>query len=316
MGRHSSLTKHGQRVNWCKSYLVWYGNIILHEWVESSYPCESSNLNASSNTDNMDESLITWIFKEGTFIPSAKITSKGIYSIISNYLGTLAEAYDANGKKIWSSELDIYGQINEFTSDKDFIPFRYQGQYADEETGLYYNRFRYYSPIEGMYTQKDPIGLNGGLVLYGYVQDTNNSIDIFGLSCTKELKKNMNKANCELKKNKGYMKRAWHKYKNSAAHHIVAGDHSYVHAERAREILRRNKIDINGADNGGYLKHSDPNSIQPGAYHREIHTHEYFENVADRLEAAERFGGAKAREAVLAELENIRNDLLFNVKIW
>ncbi|WP_281487054.1 hypothetical protein ACE1MS_14445 [Lysinibacillus sp. fkY74-1] len=52
----------------------------------------------------------------------------------------------------------------------------------------------------------------------------------------------------------------------------------------------------------------DPNSIQPGAYHRIIHTKDYFRNVADRLEAAEHFGGAKAKEAVLAELENIRTD--------
>jgi len=34
------------------------------------------------------------------------------------------------------------------------------------------------------------------------------------------------------------------------------------------------------------------------------------------LESAERFGGAKAKEAVLADPENIRMDLLFNVKIW
>lgn len=53
-----------------------------------------------------------------------------------------------NGNMVWSNELDIYGQSKESNSDKDFIPFRYQGQYEDEETGLYY------SPIEGMYTPK------------------------------------------------------------------------------------------------------------------------------------------------------------------
>ena len=282
---------------------VWDGNTILHELLEGSSTCET----------NIDNSLITWIFNEGTFIPSAKITREGIYSIISDYLGTPSEAYDTDGNKVWSNELDIYGQSKEFNSDKDFIPFRYQGQYEDEETGLYYNRFRYYSPIEGMYTQKDPIGLNGGLVLYGYVQDTNNSIDIFGLSCTKELKKNMNKANRELRKNEGYMKRAWHKYKGSAAHHIVAGDHSNQAAQRARDVLKRVDIDINSAHNGIYLKHMDPNSKQPGAYHRIIHTKEYFENVAQRLESAEMLGG---RALVKAELELIRNDLLFNKKIW
>ncbi|GIM57749.1 hypothetical protein CAPN006_21410 [Capnocytophaga canimorsus] len=62
-----------------------------------------------------------------------------------------------------------------------FIPFRQLGQYEDVETGLYYNRFRYYSPETGLYISKDPIGLLGGFALYGYVKDTNSFVDIFGL---------------------------------------------------------------------------------------------------------------------------------------
>ena len=58
-------------------------------------------------------------------------------------------------------------------------PFRYQGQYEDVETGLYYNRFRYYSPEEGMYLSQDPIGLSGGKVLYGYVRDVNVGVDVW-----------------------------------------------------------------------------------------------------------------------------------------
>ena len=45
-------------------------------------------------------------------------------------------------------------------------PFRYQGQYEDSETGLYYNRFRYYSPDEGMYISQDPIRRAGISRLY------------------------------------------------------------------------------------------------------------------------------------------------------
>ena len=63
-------------------------------------------------------------------------------------------------------------------------PFRYQGQYEDRETGLYYNRFRYYSPDDGVYLSQDPIRLNGGLNLYGYVRDTNAWVDVFGLQGT------------------------------------------------------------------------------------------------------------------------------------
>ncbi|WP_369128057.1 RHS repeat domain-containing protein [Lysinibacillus sp. CNPSo 3705] len=99
----------------------------------------------------MPDNLVTWVFNDG-FVPSAKITSEGNYSIISDYLGTPVEAYDEEGNKVWSAGLDIYGRVNKFTGEQDFIPFRYQGQYEDVEIGLYYNRFRYYSPIEGIYT--------------------------------------------------------------------------------------------------------------------------------------------------------------------
>mgnify|MGYP002570592294 FL=1 len=104
--------------------------------------------------------------------------------LVSDYLGTPVEAYDEEGKKVWERNLDIYGRVKteETLGEKNFILFRFQGQYEDEEIGLYYNRFRYYSPEEGCYTQQDPIGLAGGNpTLYGYVYDTNIELDLLGL---------------------------------------------------------------------------------------------------------------------------------------
>ena len=64
-----------------------------------------------------------------------------------------------------------------------FIPFKYQGQYADKETGLYYNRFRYYDPNAGSYISQDPIGLAGdNPTLYAYVSDVNYWNDVLGLT--------------------------------------------------------------------------------------------------------------------------------------
>ena len=69
--------------------------------------------------------------------------------------------------------------------DEYFIPWRFAGQYSDEELSgdIYYNRFRYYDPQLGQYITQDPIGLAGGNpTLYGYVGDTNTWIDPFGLA--------------------------------------------------------------------------------------------------------------------------------------
>jgi RHS repeat-associated protein len=49
-------------------------------------------------------------------------------------------------------------------------------------TGLLYRRNRYYDPQTGRFTQEDPIGLAGGLNLYGYAGgDPVNFSDPFGL---------------------------------------------------------------------------------------------------------------------------------------
>ncbi|POZ55846.1 putative deoxyribonuclease RhsC [Lysinibacillus sphaericus] len=160
---------------------MWDGNTILHEFSKQNVADTFDNLKSSQTDTAIADNLVTWVFNEG-FVPSAKITNEGHYSIISDYLGTPVEAYDEQGHKVWSAELDVYGRVKEFTGDKDFIPFRYQGQYEDVEIGLYYNRFRYYDPEQGNYTQVDPIGLAGGNpTLYSYVANPNYLLDPLGL---------------------------------------------------------------------------------------------------------------------------------------
>ena len=95
-------------------------------------------------------------------------------------MGTPVQAYDDAGKKVWDAELDIYGKILNLSGDRDFVPFRYQGQYKDVETGLNYNRFRYYDNKAGIYISKDPIGLDSQQFnFYSYVRDTQIEVDKF-----------------------------------------------------------------------------------------------------------------------------------------
>ena len=93
-----------------------------------------------------------------------------------NRAGRLALVEDASG-----GEAYYYGRQRKRPSS--FIPFKYQGQYADKETGLYYNRFRYYDPNAGSYISQDPIGLAGdNPTLYAYVSDVNYWNDVLGLT--------------------------------------------------------------------------------------------------------------------------------------
>jgi rhs family protein len=165
---------------------LWDGNVPLHEW---SYPLTNrpetidvSDGRRSYASPEPQTELTTWIFDEGTFVPSAKLVGERRYSIISDYLGTPVEAYDEEGRRVWARELDIYGRVRIEQGEVGMVPFLYQGQYLDTETGLAYNRFRYYSPETGAYISQDPIRLEAGLTnLYAYVHDVNAWIDPWGL---------------------------------------------------------------------------------------------------------------------------------------
>jgi RHS repeat-associated protein len=129
------------------------------------------------------ENLTTWVYEEESLVPTAKLCEGNSYSIVSDYLDRPAQAYDDKGELVWQVDFDIYGRIREDTlNNKPFIPFRQPGQYEDVETGLYYNRFRYYDSNTGTYISQDPIRLEGNNSnFYAYVHDSNTMVDVFGL---------------------------------------------------------------------------------------------------------------------------------------
>ncbi|MFT9820077.1 hypothetical protein [Lysinibacillus sp. NPDC056185] len=65
---------------------VWDGNTILHEYLSQDNSDIFENLDEYSSLNNFEipDNLVTWVFNDG-FIPSAKITSEGNYSIISDF---------------------------------------------------------------------------------------------------------------------------------------------------------------------------------------------------------------------------------------
>jgi RHS repeat-associated protein len=87
---------------------------------------------------------------------------------------------DEQGNLVWRANYRAWGEAR-ITKEAVKNPIRFQGQYFDHETGLHYNRHRYYDPQIGRFISKDPIGLMGGLNPYAYAPNPVRWVDPRGL---------------------------------------------------------------------------------------------------------------------------------------
>ncbi|KDA77636.1 RHS repeat-associated core domain protein [Escherichia coli 2-011-08_S3_C2] len=86
------------------------------------------------------------------------------------------------GATAWCAEYDEWGNLlNEENPHQLQQLIRLPGQQYDEESGLYYNRHRYYDPLQGRYITQDPIGLKGGWNFYQYPLNPVINVDPQGL---------------------------------------------------------------------------------------------------------------------------------------
>uniref|UniRef100_UPI00165EAB69 RHS repeat-associated core domain-containing protein n=1 Tax=Escherichia coli TaxID=562 RepID=UPI00165EAB69 len=86
------------------------------------------------------------------------------------------------GATEWCAEYDEWGNLlNEENPHQLQQLIRLPGQQYDEESGLYYNRHRYYDPLQGRYITQDPIGLKGGWNFYQYPLNPVINVDPQGL---------------------------------------------------------------------------------------------------------------------------------------
>ncbi len=99
-----------------------------------------------------------------------------------DHLGTPLELMDETGKVVWAARYKAWGRVLRYDKREVEQPLRFQGQYEDAETGLFYNRHRYYDPDQARYITQDPIGLAGGNNLYQYAPNATAWIDPLGLS--------------------------------------------------------------------------------------------------------------------------------------
>ncbi|MFE8647298.1 RHS repeat-associated core domain-containing protein, partial [Sphingomonas sp. NCPPB 2930] len=107
-----------------------------------------------------------------------------------DHLGTPIAMTQATGERtgqlVWAARYDAWGAVVEECNPHAIDqPIRFQGQQIDAETGLHYNRLRYYETTTGSYLSPDPIGLDGDINAFTYVSGRPiSSVDPLGLAET------------------------------------------------------------------------------------------------------------------------------------
>jgi RHS repeat-associated protein len=135
-------------------------------------------------------------------VPLATVQDEKTYWYQCDQVGAPQELTDREGNIVWAADYRVWGETTLRKTGTDGSarysrrrqvepppvleqPFRFQGQQFDEETGLHYNRYRYYDPGVGRFVSQDPIGLRGGGNLFAYAPNPMGWIDPIGLTNNK-----------------------------------------------------------------------------------------------------------------------------------
>ena len=151
---------------------VWDGKTLVHEIKKG--PAQQS------------DKVRTYVFEHGWSAPFAHRDDDDDDGVWWHYLNDDSGSPDAlvghDGKVGCRFERTIWGRLPADGPNDTDTPIRFRGQYADEETGLSYNRHRYFDPAVGRYISADPIGITGGLNVFAYANNCSTSaVDVEGL---------------------------------------------------------------------------------------------------------------------------------------
>jgi RHS repeat-associated protein len=94
----------------------------------------------------------------------------------------------STGEVLWAASYTAWAEVDLLHAALIDNPIRLQGQYADPETGLSYNRHRYFCPHAGQFISQDPIQLQGGDHLYAFAPNAHAWHDPLGLAKCKTKK--------------------------------------------------------------------------------------------------------------------------------
>lgn len=109
--------------------------------------------------------------------------SKKLYFYQCKPNGLPSSIFDSAGNVVWLASYTAMGAANQTEETIYGNPLRLQGQYVDNETGLVYNRHRYYDAAIGKFISQDPLGISEGEDIYRLAPNIWSWVDPLGLAC-------------------------------------------------------------------------------------------------------------------------------------
>ncbi|ELH56637.1 protein rhsA [Escherichia coli KTE203] len=139
--------------------------------------------------DRVSEESRRWLASCGLTVEQMKNQMDPVYTPARkihlyhcDHRGLPLALISTEGATAWCAEYDEWGNLLSDENPHHLQQLiRLPGQQYDEESGLYYNRHRYYDPLQGRYITQDPIGLKGGWNFYQYPLNPVINVDPQGL---------------------------------------------------------------------------------------------------------------------------------------
>lgn len=133
-----------------------------------SYDAGGHLIYSEVRENNVLSKVTHWIYLDGAPVlqvdevldgATGQMMSPKFTYLLTDQVGAVKSAYNDSGAKLFDTIRGPFGEIFEATDGTISVDLRFAGQVNDEETGLFYNHFRYYDPSLGRYLQSDPIGV-------------------------------------------------------------------------------------------------------------------------------------------------------------
>ena len=161
------------------------GLLTLYDWSlekHRKFVYDGYKLIAEFDALASDTQLASYLWQPtGLDVPLMRIADNTQTYYIADGNKNIIALKDSSGADVSTYAYTPFGSL-ENPVDGDENPFRFSSEYADDETGLVYYNYRYYSPQLGRWTKRDPIEEEGGVNLYAYLfNDYINLFDNIGL---------------------------------------------------------------------------------------------------------------------------------------